>query len=281
MSLITVIIALILDRLLREHHDLRDLGWFEHYSGWLSKRLPIGSPVLNIILILLLPLGLILLVQLALHDTLFNGPYFIFGVLVVIYCLGPACLASDIEAYLDARSLGDDEEAMHYAGVITERSASTVHDQQTSDVTRAILYVANQRIFSVLVWFVLLGPIGAVLFRFITQLARDDDNSPGQIQLAKKLHAWMAWLPARMLALGYAMMGNFESAVQAYRSRTPEPDLGLRNYDVLVTTGIGAIKDHAELDEVASIHAVRGLVMRSVLLWVTMLALLTMGGWLS
>ena len=281
MSLISVIIALILDRLLREHHDLRDLGWFEHYSVWLSKRLPFGSPVLNIILILLLPLGLILLVQAGLYNQLFNAPYFVFGVLVLIYCLGPACLASDVDAYLEARSLGDDEEAMHYAAVLTERSASTVHDQQTSDVTRAILYVANQRIFSVLVWFVLLGPIGAVLFRFINHLARDDAHNPGQVQLAKKLHAIMAWLPARMLALGYAMMGNFESAVHAYRSRSHEPDLALRNYDVLVTTGIGAIKDHTQLEEVASIHAVRGLVMRAVLLWVTMLALLTMGGWLS
>jgi AmpE protein len=281
MSLISVIIALILDRLLREHHDLRDLGWFEHYSSLLSKALPFGSPMLNIFLILLLPLGLIALVQFTLYGLMYNLPYFVFGVLVLIYCLGPACLASDIEAYLEARSLGDDEEAMHYAGVLTERAASTVPDQQTSDVTRAILYVANQRIFSVLVWFVLLGPVGAVLFRFITHLSREVDDYPGQIQLARKIHALMAWLPARMLALGYAMMGNFESAVHAYRSRSHEPDLALRNYDVLVTTGIGAIKDHTALDEVASIHAVRALVMRAVLIWVTMLALLTLGGWLS
>jgi membrane protein required for beta-lactamase induction len=281
MSLISVIIALILDRLLIEHHDLRDLGWFEHYSGLLSRVLPFGSPLLNIFLILLLPLGLALLIQCALFGQLYNIPYFVFGVLVLIYCLGPACLASDVQAYLDARSLSDEEEALHYAGVLTERAASTVPDQQTSDVTRAILFVANQRIFSVLVWFVLLGPIGAVMFRFISQLARQDEVSPGQISAAQKLYALLSWLPARMLALAYAMMGNFESAVHAFRTRAHEPDLGLSNYDVLVTTGVGAIKDHAGLDEVSSIHAARGLVMRSVLLWVTVLALLTMAGWLG
>jgi len=152
-------------------------------------------------------------------------------------------------------------------------------------VTRAILYVANQRIFSVLVWFVLLGPIGAVAFRFVTQLSRQIEVNPGQLELAKKIHAMMEWLPARMLALAYAMMGNFESAIHAYRTRVHEPDLALSNYDVLVSTGMGAIKDNhhheASMDEVAAIHAARGLVMRSVLIWVTMLALLTLGGWLG
>ena len=281
MSLISVILALILDRLLREHHDLRDLGWFEHYSAKLNKALTLANPAVRIGLILLLPLGLVLLVQYAFYDLLFNIPYFIFGVVVLLYCLGPACLASEIEAYLDARSLGDDDEALHYAGVLTERAASSVPDQQTSDVTRAILYVANQRIFSVLVWFVLFGPIGAMTFRFVTQLSRQLDASPKQLELAKKIHALLEWLPARMLALAYAMMGNFEGAVHAYHSRAHEPDIALNNYDVLVGTGMGAIKDQTSMDEVVTIHAARGLVMRSILVWVTILALLTLGGWLG
>lgn len=145
MSLIAVIIALILDRLLREYHDLRDLGWFEHYSTRLSKSLPPMPAAVRLAAILLLPLGLIALLQYAFYDLMFNLIYFIFSVAVLLYCLGPACLDSEIEAYLEARSLGDDDEALHYAGVLTERAASSVPDQQTSDVTRAIFYVANQR----------------------------------------------------------------------------------------------------------------------------------------
>ncbi len=281
MSLLSVIIALILDRVLREHHDLRDLGWFEHYSDKLNKTLPAIDARARIALILLLPLGAILLLQYAFYNLLFNIPYFIFSVATLLYCLGPACLVSDIEAYLDARSLGDDDEALHYAGVLTETAASSVPDQQTSDVTRAIFYVANQRIFSVLVWFVLLGPIGAVSLRFINQLARQHDVDPQQLARAKQLHALLEWLPARMLAMAYALMGHFESAIHAYRTRTQEPDLTLSNYDVLVSTGMGAIKDHSSMDEISTIHAARGLVMRSVLVWVTVLALLTLGGLLS
>jgi membrane protein required for beta-lactamase induction len=123
--------------------------------------------------------------------------------------------------------------------------------------------------------------VGAVLFRFVTQLSRQVDAIPDQLALAKQLHALLEWLPARMLAMAYAMMGNFEGAIQAYRSRTHESDLALSSYDVLVTTGMGAIKDQSSMDEVATIHAARGLVMRSVLVWVTVLALLTLGGWLS
>jgi membrane protein required for beta-lactamase induction len=281
MALISVIIALILDRLLRDYHDLRDLNWFEYYSGVISRLLPLDNAGIKLFCILLLPLGLIALIQYALHDWLFGLPYFMFGVMVLIYCLGPACLASDIEAYLDARSLGDSDEAMHYAGVLTEHAASTVPDQQTADVTRAILFAANQRIFSVLLWFVLLGPVGAVCYRFIANLARQYEADAELTQLASKLYAQLAWLPARMLAVGYALMGSFEGAYHGYKDCAIDTDLDSSNFDVLVTTGLGAIKDYAAHDEVSSIHAARALVMRAVLLWVTVLALLTLGGWLG
>ncbi|MGB5519922.1 MAG: regulatory signaling modulator protein AmpE, partial [Gammaproteobacteria bacterium] len=179
------------------------------------------------------------------------------------------------------RRLGDEDEALHYAGALTERAASTAPDQQTNDVTRAILHVANERIFAVIFWFVIIGPVGAILYRLTTNLSKQHGLNDSLAAVAILFQAVLTWVPARMLALGYALTGHFDGALQAYRNRPFEPDLALENYDVLVNTGMGALRDHEATDEISSILAAKNLVIRSILIWIALLALLTLGGWLG
>ena len=107
---------------------------------------------------------------------------------------------------------------MHYAGTITDYASSTSPDQQTSDVTRAILHIANERIFATIFWFVVLGPFGAMLYRLISELSKQIDFDE-LAEFSKFIHAIMAWIPARMLAAGYALTGNFDGAYHAYNDR--------------------------------------------------------------
>jgi membrane protein required for beta-lactamase induction len=231
--------------------------------------------------ILILPLLAIAGLQWLLYDLMFSIPALLFGILVFAYCLGPACLSSDIDDYLDARRMGDEDEAMHYAASLTERAASTSPDQQTSDVTRAILYVANERIFSVIFWFVILGPIGAVLYRLVTFLGKIEDIDANTRAVTDFVQGLLSWAPARMLALGYALTGHFDGAVHAFSNRPKEPDISLSNYDVLVITGMGALRDHEATDEVSAILAARNLIMRAIMVWIAVLAVMTLGGWLG
>lgn len=281
MSLITIILGLLFDRAFRHLHDLRDLSWFEYYAELVAGFMPSHNGILTTIAILILPLLAVAGIQWMLHDLIFNIPALLFGILVFAYCLGPACLSSDIEYYLDARRMGDEDEALHYAAALTERAASTAPDQQTSDVTRAILHVANERIFSVIFWFVILGPIGAVLYRLVTYLGKIEDMDPNTRSITNFLQGMLSWAPARMLALGYALTGHFDGAVQAFSNRPHEPDLMLANYDVLVITGMGALRDHESTDEVSAILAARNLIMRSIMVWIAVLAVMTLGGWLG
>lgn len=280
MALISIIIGLLFDRAFRHLHDLRDLSWFEYYSNAVTRFIQ-ANGVVQMIAILLFPVMVIATIQLLLSDFLLELPYLLFSVLVFAYCLGPACLSSDIEYYLDARRLGDEDEALHYAGALTERAASTAPDQQTSDVTRAILHVANERIFAVIFWFVIIGPAGAMLYRLTTNLSKQEGLNDSLSAVAILFQAVLTWVPARMLAMGYALTGHFDGALQAYRNRPYESDLALENYDVLVNTGMGALRDQEATDEISSIISARNLVMRSILIWIAVLALLTLGGWLG
>ena len=279
MALISIIIGLLIDRAFRHMHDLRDLSWFEFVTRKTTTWLDAYNGVLQLLAVLCLPVLVIAGIQFLLSDLLFDLLYMMFGIIVFTYSLGPACLSSDVEYYLDARRLGDEDEALHYAGALTERAASTSPDQQTSDVTRAILYAANERIFAVIFWFVIIGPVGAILYRLATSISKQDDINERIKSAAILFQGVLTWVPARMLALGYALTGHFDGAMQAYKNRPYESDIALENYDVLVNTGMGALRDHEMTDEISGIISARNLILRSVLIWIAVLALLTLGGW--
>lgn len=277
MALISIIIGLFLDRTFRHLHDLRDMTWFEFFAQAILRFTGKLAPPFQFIIILALPALLLLSVQILLNDFLFNFPAFVFGVIVFIYCLGPVCLSTDIEAYIHARTIGDEDEALHYAGTITESSASTSPDQQVNDVTRAILHVANERIFSTIFWFIILGPFGAMLYRLISELSKQDEYDE-LADFSDFIHSIMAWVPARLLAFGYALTGNFDSAYHAYKGRTQSTDYSQSNAEVLIATGLGAMHNLNMEDELAGIYAAQALVMRATIVWIGILALLTLGG---
>ena len=285
MALISVILGLFLDRVFRHLHDLRDMTWFEVYTQKIhrfsNKFGRIIIPSLQFILIIAPPVLLILTIQVQLNNILFNLPSFAFGIIIFIYCLGPACLSSDVEAYINARANGDEDEALHYAGSITGKNPSPLPDQQTIDVTHSILYVANERVFSTIFWFVILGPSGAIFYRLISELSKQEISNLST--LSTLMHSIMAWIPARMLAVGYALTGNFDNAFQGYKSRAisseySATDFAQDNYNILVSTGLGAMLNTEAGDELASVYAAQALVMRAVIVWVGILAVLTLGG---
>lgn len=277
MALISIILGLFLDRTFRHLHDLRDMTWFEFYTQSIYRFTAKLIPPLQFIIILAAPVLLLFTIQVFLYNFLFNLPGFIFGVLVFIYCLGPACLSTDIEAYIHARTLGDEDEALHYAGTITDNAASTSPDQQTNDVTRAILHVANERIFATIFWFVLLGPFGAMTYRLISELSKQIEYDE-LAEFSAFIHSLMAWIPARMLAMGYALTGNFDSAYQAYKDRAITSDITQGNNEILVSTGLGAMRNLELENEIAKIYAAQALIMRGIIVWIGMLAVMTLGG---
>ncbi len=305
MALISIILGLLIDRTFRQLHDLRDMAWFEFYAQTIrrftNKFNSKAIPALQFILIIAPPVSLIFFIQFLLDDFLFNMLGFAFGIVIFIYCLGPACLSTDIESYINARTTGDDDEALHYASSITGSTASSLPDKQIIDVTRAILYAANERIFSTIFWFIILGPFGAILYRLISELSKlseheienlnqqnDDnqsENEPEDINdlssFSDFIHSLMSWAPARMLAAGYALTGNFDSAYQSYKNRITSTDISQSNYETLVTTGLGAMHNTEMTNELAGVYAAQALVMRGVIVWIGILAVMTLGGILN
>jgi len=147
-----------------------------------------------------------------------------------------------------------------------------------------VLVDANDRLFAVLFWFILLGPLGAVMYRSaaVLQQQRSDDGGQFADNVAW-LHAVLVWLPARLLALTYALSGHFDAAIEGWREVHDEHPQGSEGSEqVLAVTGMGALGLRDEDFEEAGKPAVRAamrLVWRTLTIWLVIIALLTLAGW--
>jgi adenosylcobinamide-phosphate synthase len=105
------------------------------------------------------------------------------------------------------------------------------------------IVAAHYHVFGVIVWFVLLpGPSGALLYRLSLHLAKRwgglaEAGPFGEFPL--RAFAVLDWLPARLTAAAFAVVGDFEDAVYCWRTQAalwPERNLG-----IVLASGAGAL----------------------------------------
>ena len=109
-------------------------------------------------------------VAVALINNLFAGVLFgifklIFGIVVVVYCLGPSNFWSQFYVYAAAIHKDDAQAAVENAKSLFELPAFANPQEFHRALTSALFIAANNRIFAVIFWYILLGPAGAVLYR--------------------------------------------------------------------------------------------------------------------
>ena len=193
---------------------------------------------------------------------------------------------------------------------------------ETSEISRMAvenaLITTHRNVFGVFFWFLMpIGPACAVMYRVAEYLARAW-NEPAHMkdeafgQFAARAFYWIDWAPARLTAMAFAIVGNFEDAIYAWRnfaSRWQDEAAG-----IILAAGSGALGirlgtplqsathvGSADTPDMASLEAnaldgdtppgeeptaralqsTVGLVWRALLLWMMLLLMLSMAVWLS
>lgn len=287
MTLIAILASLVLERLLDHVQDLRRYERYQDYVEWLRQRLhgDVWEGRLGV-LALLAPVVLVtMLLQIGLSDALFGLLGLLFAVGVLVFCLGPRDLGHELTQYREAHVSGNEELATRLARTLMGVEPPSEPLEQARAVTGGVLVQANLRIFGVLFWFVVLGPVGAVLYRAVTELSRLTQQDNDEFSwAARQLNEILDWLPARLVALGYALSGHFEAAVVGWREATANKESWLvPAAQVLAATGTGALDLDQEIDDSMAwdqvLQSAMGLVWRTLILWVFVIALLTLAGW--
>lgn len=295
MNLVALILGLVIERLITNLLHLREPRWFDPYFDWGFAHVQKTSGILAYLgaaVLVLLPVVPVLLIIFAFGDALFSLPYLAFAVLVLLVSLGPRDLGDDVDEYCLALETGDQDKADSAAKALIEKEIPSAPEERRRAIQEAILVQANNRIFGVVFWFMVLGPAGAWLFRVADlirrraafEAARDEEAVPGlttYLMVVRRIHGVLAWLPARLLALGYALAGSFEDAVSDWRGYYEDcaDQFFEVNEDVVACAGCGALQTREEQSAAEAARAAMSLVMRTLFVWVFFIAVLTLVGW--
>ncbi len=301
MNFVALLLGLGIERLLTHLFHLREFRWLDPWIDRMSSQLSSASLPTAIIGICGYALAAILPVAIVaglLSGTLFQIPYFLLAVVVLLFSLGPRDLATEIEDYCGAECDGRAEDIQRIIRELRERDAPQDTDEQIVAVRRAVFVQANNRIFGVVFWFIVFGPTGAWMFRVVDlmrrrlayEYSRDDQIGPPSafIRAVRTLHGILAWPSAHLLIIGYSLAGSFEGGLTAWRSYTNQraKDFYVATNDLLDRVGNGASLQQPIPDGMSAgvvrVGEAMELVKRTLwLIWAPIIALLTLADWLS
>lgn len=274
MTFIATLIALIIERFFH-WTQLRHWTWFPKYQRMLIGRISNWSSY-ALLAICALPLLIIVGVINHILGFWFHGVLkIIFDVVVLLYCMGPDNLWLQTFSCLNELHKEDPkyvvERAQATFGIAPVENSQAFHQA----LTGAIFTAANQRVFAVVFWFVILGPIGAVLYRVTTLCAAQSDF--GLTQVAKQAQQILDWIPARVFTFLFALGGHF---VEVFNIWKADAKTGLDGNDkLLMESGVAAIdvKDSNHLPEDGSAEkSALELLDRVFVIWLVILAVITL-----
>lgn len=246
---LTVLAAVSLDRLLGEPHRFHPLSGF----GNLAKRVEgivYGVPELSpasrylrgivAVVLLLLPLVALaaILQQLAIFGVLFS-------VVLLYFAIAPRSLGEHAGRVAEAFAVGDLPAARQAVGMMVSRDTRQLDEEGVSRATvESVLENGNDAIFAALFWFVVAGVPGALLYRLSNTL----DAMWGYRNARYNEFGWAAarlddvlnFLPARLTALSYALIGHTRSALRCWRQQAPMWDSP--NAGPVMAAGAGALQ---------------------------------------
>ncbi len=277
MKLTLILACLWLDYYFDTGLKWRNPAWFGDYIRWIKST--IGEKVgawkgpLSIV-ITLLPVVVILAILWSLVGRHSAVVELVVGFIVLWYCFGPTELQETLTLYLKKETdTAEAEQALKVAGADLMDPTLSFH----RNVTELVFWQAHERFFGVIFWFLLLGPVGAVLFRMVSWMHETaprmvDEFYPHYPKHIHQLYWIIAWIPSRLAAFSYSLVGNFLPGFDQWKNDLVKPN---RCREVLIDTGLASlgVSEHADKEE--NLKA-QGIVQRGLIVWIIVAAVATL-----
>jgi adenosylcobinamide-phosphate synthase len=233
---------------------------------------------------------------------------FAWHVAVLYVTLGFRQFSHHFTAIRDALEAGDTAQAQRIlAQWMRVEETQVPREQLLRQLMDHSVVAAHRHVFAVLGWYAVLaalglGPAGAVLYRMSELATRyfhpasSEDpyssvyhslgasepratppslSSPSTQEAVQIAWWWIDYLPARMTAMGFAVVGSFEDVLEAWR-RHGSSDASKSSHDGLVQVTMNAALGIKGELAAAHLRNMVGMVWRSVVLWLLLIALLTL-----
>ncbi|BCA95692.1 membrane protein [Legionella antarctica] len=250
MKLLVVVLCLLSERFLIHKASFQRFYWFGDYYLLIKSTIDKSSLFTNPWMILaatVLPIVLVTFIIYTLScSILFGFLCLILSIILFLYCLGP-------------------QNAFY---PVSESSSESSNNTQVGTYFSQV----NRQLFSVIFWYILAGPIAVLTYRLVT-LCRDISSISQQ---AEELTNIAEWIPARVCALLFLMVGNFQRGFMLFtRLFLSKPEL---NSQLVSSCGLQAVRI-GETDEIP-LPVAESLVEHATIVFMVLIALFTLAAWL-
>jgi len=317
MSFFSILLALVLEqaRPLAPQNPVYQA--VEQWSRWVARTLDAGVRHLawaSWTLATVVPALLAVLVHVLAQWGLGWLAAVLWHVALLYVTLGFRQFSHHFTAIRDALDDGDENKARE---LLAQWQQVQVGEIARSEIVRHVIeysvIAAHRHVFGVFFWYAVLstvglGPAGAVVYRLAEYVQRrwqreaQTDGGVSSMLAEVATQAWQVldWLPARATALGFAIVGSFEDAMDGWRhhaQKFPQDNDGVilaatagainvqlggarlmpsESAETGATSDDGGASTPGRPAEPAHLASVVGLVWRSVIMWLVLVALMTM-----
>lgn len=285
LRLLAVIIALLLVAWVTQLRTWRDYRWF---GRWAAQCDGVHGAA-HVLLVLAPPAIVAAVIGMVLGLSAWIGIVWLaYAVLVLIYTLGPRYLESDIEAVLDAEGPAERMQAAQALRVHADDETALPLDVRA--LVEAAVLSALKRRFGVVLWFLLLGPGGALLYRLAQQLGDRAGADADSRSAARRFAEMMDWPASHLMVFAMALVSDFDAVIGAWREWHRSPTRSPWAFEpgflgAVARAGVNADVEagdegNPDTGSVAvELTDTRRLLSRVLLVWLAAVAVLVLAGW--
>jgi adenosylcobinamide-phosphate synthase len=301
MSFFAILFALLIE----QARPLKDANFLHtqvrNALSWAVRQLDTGQDSQarwTCVVVVLLPAVFTAVLHWALLSWLGWIAALVWNIIILYFTLGFRQFSHHFTDIRDALDAGDEDAARSLLAQWMQMDAS---DLPRSEIVRQVIahsvLNAHRCVFGVFAWYSLmsglgLGPAGAVMYRlaeYFSALAKRP-VSPQTLLLSPALRDYVGlwwhridWIPTRLTAMGFAFVGSFEDAIDRWRKF--EAAVPGDNDGIVLAATAGAVhigltevdlRNAAPVPQLAHLRAIVGLVWRTVVMWMVVLALMSL-----
>jgi adenosylcobinamide-phosphate synthase len=283
------------------------LAWFRRYADRLAHDMNAGKRVHGVVswFAVVCPWVLAALVVFYLLHAISPVLGWIWTVVVLYACIGFREVIQSLRDIFDALRTGDTEKARFLLGAWRGERLPPYDEREVAKAAiEAALVRAHREVFGVIFWFIVLpGPAGALLYRLSAEIERywgrrTDEEFAAFGAFSAKVFRVLDWVPVRLSAIGFAIAGNFEDAISAWR--TQARSWIDQSQGIVLASGAGALgvrlggplplaagmdfrPELGEGDEPDAqyLQSALSLLWRTLIVWLVLLLLVTLARWVG
>jgi membrane protein required for beta-lactamase induction len=284
MTLIFILIALGLDFFIGGLERFRNYNWFTALFYFLEKRFAhykYWDGSIGLVSLLVIPvLGVFIIISALDHwSSILEG---VFTLLILIYCLAPEALDDRLDHFISAIDEDDTDSISTLSDELIDVSVIDDEDANETAVIKSALVEAHKRSFAVIFWFLILGAVGALLYRLVNELNDElHEIRGGFADSTQVLLNILEWPSSRIMIIAMALAGSLGDVFSGWK-HSDHLTFDVNN-KVIQEAGMGALQympevDVPEREKSYWIGELKSLINRTLIICLAVLGIMTLSG---